>query len=418
MNYSKFKSLIKGKEKAHVDFKTKCDAFLSRTLAPKAELAKDICAMANNGNVASYIIIGVSDDAKTFESVSNDKLTDDNLQSFCKSSIFPPPKVKLYRENWRDAAPKHKGKTFVIIQVGPQARRAFRLARDFINYREGLCYRNNEVWIRRGATTDLATPEEIARLVEGKAPTSRKVREDNVEYEKIPSSDKFEAVSGDLKKILEEIGGGIYGERVVIPIRRVRFVWRYILLQKYILDTVRFQGDFFYGWNHEHGTLIIVMENVSKRVFERYSVHLSFKERWGYFTQYDTQKSLGFPSLPVNTRPFSFVTLTLPKIVDTDSLRGRLIGMLQFLEKHEESYNRVRKAREGINSNLRRWLRQGLLHRTHRFYGTGLRPRKGELAENEIFNRRYANCILKRNSDPSLLGDVRTILDLSAGRLI
>ena len=70
MNYSKFLELVKGKEKGNVDFKIQCNAFLGKTReADTGELAKDICAMANNGNTASYIVIGVSDDAKNFKSV-------------------------------------------------------------------------------------------------------------------------------------------------------------------------------------------------------------------------------------------------------------------------------------------------------------------------------------------------------------
>jgi predicted HTH transcriptional regulator len=73
-----------------VDFKLQCSAFLGREKGERAELAKDICAMADNGNVAKHIIIGVSDDGKSFESVANPQLTDDNLQSFCKTALFPP----------------------------------------------------------------------------------------------------------------------------------------------------------------------------------------------------------------------------------------------------------------------------------------------------------------------------------------
>ena len=70
MEYSLFTRLIAEGEKANVDFKIRCDAFLAPIIAPKSELAKDICAMANNGNKTSYILIGVSDDGKNLESVN------------------------------------------------------------------------------------------------------------------------------------------------------------------------------------------------------------------------------------------------------------------------------------------------------------------------------------------------------------
>jgi len=167
MNYFDFLRLIRAGEKANVDFKVRSDVFAQAGIDAKAELAKDICAMANNGNVASYIVIGVSDDRKTFHSVTNQRLTDDNLQDFCKRAIYPPPKLKLSRKSWRNASVDHCGKEFVIIQIGPQPRQMFRLAQDFIDYKRNVCYRRNEAWIRRNATTDLATPEEIGRILNG-----------------------------------------------------------------------------------------------------------------------------------------------------------------------------------------------------------------------------------------------------------
>ena len=170
MDYAKFRSLLETGETDHIDFKIECDAFAKPSVSSKGELAKDICAMANNGNRASYIVVGVSNDRKAFRSVDNEKLTDDNLQDFVKKAVYPPPKTRVHRVTWKRALPKHAGTMFVIIQVGPNRRQAFRLAQDFIDYKERVSYRRNEVWIRRNATSDLATPEEVARLVSGKSP--------------------------------------------------------------------------------------------------------------------------------------------------------------------------------------------------------------------------------------------------------
>ena len=168
MDYTKFQQLIREKEKPNVDFKIECHAFDSKTKSPRAELARDICAMANNGNVSSFIIIGVSDDGLSFKSVENPKLTDENLQSFCKTAISPPPKIRVFRNKYsKGASIEHKGKEFVIIQIGPHPRCAYRLTQDVISHEEKICYRRNDVWIRRGTTSDLATPEEISRLVNG-----------------------------------------------------------------------------------------------------------------------------------------------------------------------------------------------------------------------------------------------------------
>ena len=60
MNYVEFLRLIHGGEKTTVDFKVRSDVFAQAGIDAKADLAKDICAMANNGNVSSYMVIGVS----------------------------------------------------------------------------------------------------------------------------------------------------------------------------------------------------------------------------------------------------------------------------------------------------------------------------------------------------------------------
>lgn len=207
MNYSKFKLLLQGGEKANVDFKIQCDAFASRKLAPKAELAKGICAMANNGNMASYIVIGVSNDRMHCKSVSNPNLNDDNLQDFCKKAIFPPPKIKVHRELWKRVPSAHSGKEFVIIQVGPQPRQVFRLARDFIDYKEHLCYRRNEVWIRRNATTDLATPEEIVRLASGQPLQSDdQTQADREAFSRMSQSEQRAQVSAETDRSLQSLG--------------------------------------------------------------------------------------------------------------------------------------------------------------------------------------------------------------------
>jgi len=194
MEYSTFLKLVRDGEKATVDFKIQLDAFMRGEVVARAELAKDICAFSNNGNVTSYIIVGVSDDGKSFRSVANKKLTDDNLQDFCKKAIFPPPKVKLHRRKWKRTQPIHREIEFVIIQVGPQPRQVFRFAQDFIDYKKGICYRRNEVWIRRNTTSDLATPEEIKRLASGQS-----LLEDIQKTEKQAERDLFAHASQDEK---------------------------------------------------------------------------------------------------------------------------------------------------------------------------------------------------------------------------
>src|SRR5262245_37527065 len=135
MTFQEFKRLVDKGETASIDFKLTCNAF-DRTCGDhekaKAELVKDICAMANNGPRTSYLIIGISDDLKQCRSVSNGNLTSANIQTLVRDSIHPHPKVKLFQKCWSTAPPLYRNKRFVVLQVGPNPKDAYRLNRDYI----------------------------------------------------------------------------------------------------------------------------------------------------------------------------------------------------------------------------------------------------------------------------------------------
>jgi hypothetical protein len=213
MEYKTFIDLLKKGEKDTVDFKIQCEAFEGDNIIARAELAKDICALANNGNVSSYIIIGVSDDGKSYKSVTNKNLTDDRLQDFCKKAIFPPPKVKIIKKQWKRANPAHKGIEFTIIQVGPHIGQTFRISKEFINYNKRVCHRQNEVWITRNATTDLATPEEITLLCSKKPQKDEKLsatrREERERFKRSSIKEQKAMITEATKLILKEAGYSI-----------------------------------------------------------------------------------------------------------------------------------------------------------------------------------------------------------------
>ena len=213
MEYRAFIDLLKKGENNTVDFKIQCEAFERDNITAKAELAKDICALANNGNVTSYIIIGVSDNGKSFKSVTNKNLTDDRLQDFCKKTIFPPPKVKIIKKQWERANPAHKGIEFTIIQVGPHIGQTFRISKDFIDYNKRVCHRRNEVWIRRNATSDLATPEETFLLGSKKPQRDEKLaatrREELERFKRSSIKEQKAIITEATSLILKEAGYSI-----------------------------------------------------------------------------------------------------------------------------------------------------------------------------------------------------------------
>ena len=104
MTLDQFRRLVRGGEKATVDFKVVCNAFNKAANdhdKAKAELVKDICAMANNGDQTSYLIIGVANDGKTFKCVSDPHLTSANIQTLLFESTTsagpePPNRSQEY----------------------------------------------------------------------------------------------------------------------------------------------------------------------------------------------------------------------------------------------------------------------------------------------------------------------------------
>jgi hypothetical protein len=406
MENMSFLRLVREGEKFNVDFKIKSDAFLTKDVASKAELAKDVCAMANNGNVASRIVIGVSDDGKSFSSVRNMNLTDDRLQSFCKEAIYPPPAVRVERVSWNKSRKDIVDKSFVVITIGPNARQAFRLNRDFVEYERHVCLRRNEVWIRRGATTDIATPEEIAQLVKGKPFIHRQKPEINHSYLRLSREKRDETIIGDLTACVEEIGGKVVDNRAVIPIRGQIFVLRFGILAS-LLGRNSVSTLIHRNWQYEHGMLLVSLGTVSK-ISMPFFATVSFKEKWGWFADQpmvampdrfvspDDPLEEPSPLVPKNAEAMVLIVVALPQIHDTDGLRNALLGFKEFVGEDEESFNRMQESRKTVNENLRRWKKEGWFKQPTRYVYV-----LGERTE------------LKRYRIKSLIKDANTILGLS-----
>ena len=308
MEYRKFCELLRQGESEIVDFKLECNAF-RRARAANAELLKDIVAMANNGYVSSYIVVGVSDDRKGFRSVLNDSLTDDNLQRLCRDSIQPVPAVKLTRQRWpRAAAGPHGDKTFVVIQIGPHPRQCFSFSRDLIDWTSECCHRKHEVWIRRGATSDLAGPEEVRRLLEGKAPIGRPSGTSAVDYTRVPRRTYASTVTRDLIPLVRAAGGQAYANNHVtgwVDSSRTRdfhFQLRFrlapnadpLILKVLVVErcaTKEAVTDLIARYvTVQHGLLLISVGNVSPQATR--SLDLALREQWGWFCVADPRERM------------------------------------------------------------------------------------------------------------------------------
>lgn len=386
MDYKKFKELIDKGETQTIDYKIECNAFHKGNEKDTAELVKDIIAFANNGNVASYLIIGVSNDRNGFKSVENDKLTDDNIQVLVRDNIFPIPKVKLYRCTWSKVADfRHKEKTFVIIQVGPQARQCFRFAKDHIGYDKKYCFKRNEIWIRRQATSDLASPEEIKRLLEGKEPISEAPLENNVDYKRLSQYEYKGAIKSDLISFLDNVKGKFRNEDQYAG-KRVARTWNIISLNlngkkinMVVLFTDKCNEKGLIAkvcrevYPLHHGVLLICTGNVSPSSVEWCPIKI--KENWGYFcTNYQTDMASAIRSLPTVEREKEIFTdvetfcLALEKVSDTQTLHSKFLQAIAAMTEKEDIKSHLEYIYGYITKCLSEWLKLGCPYKTDKIF--------------------------------------------------
>lgn len=309
IDYPQFCRLIDAGETESVIFKLETN---------NAELARDIVSLANIRGQSGYIVIGagISGGLRKYQSVANPNLTEERLRSFCKAAIYPEPAVRLFKISLdtEGVHPDHQGKTFMVVQVGPQLVGVYRLNQDFIDYAKGICFRKNEVWVRRQTISVLATPEDIRGLFDAKvvpavdgtfakdetaisgkpaekstiSTLTRKVQN----YGKMPYEKAFPAILKEINRLAILAGGKLYsGEdplnkettpihQLVLPLNGNPVILRVILIDrctgwKQVAEYTRRYLTF------EHGILMIVVGDMTPESLESCPVKL--QQSWGWF---------------------------------------------------------------------------------------------------------------------------------------
>lgn len=429
MEYKKFKDLLNNGECKNIDYKLMCNAFnkqLPLSDKAKAELIKDIIAMSNNGNLTNYIIIGVSDNRAQFKSVENEKLTDDNLQILCKDNIFPIPRVKLFDCCWDNIADdKINGVKFKIIQVGPQARNCFRFSRDHISFNKNYCFKKNEVWLRREATSDLASPEEIKYLLEGKDPIKKISLEDSVDYTRLPVDEWRNSIFNDLGKYASTIEAKLehYSNKdhkfynsirkLTINIRGLNIVLAVVIGEKLTSKAVVYkickEIQFLY-----HGILIITQKGITDASLEHSKIKI--KENWGWFVTY-TNMSILLRQLSKRYydkyNKYEIFCICLKNIKSTENLFFSCEKSIDSIIKEEDIYAHVNKICQMINEVLILWRQDNCVietdQRLSRYYIEKIQ--KGEtikkkLLKNEFFDiKKYGDKIMRYDDENCALID-------------
>src|SRR5712692_2114815 len=153
---NEFVQLLYRGESESLDFKSEQYVFVGASQGKKAELLKDILAFANAWrNDTAYILIGVQETPSRKANATGistaDHIDDATLQQFVNGKANRP--VQFAYEKF-----EHDGRQIGIIRIAhPQARPIF-LDKEYGPLKA------HAVYIRRGSSTDIAGPEEIAAM--------------------------------------------------------------------------------------------------------------------------------------------------------------------------------------------------------------------------------------------------------------
>lgn len=153
MNAPDLTALLQCSECGTLDFKSKQYPFVEASDNEKAELIKDILAMANTCVPShKYILIGVEEkDGRAVGLCGAETLEDSNIQQFVNSKTN---RLVTFRvENCL-----HKDVKLTIIQIDKKQPRPIYLIKNFGSLKK------DAVYLRRGSITDTATPDEIVRM--------------------------------------------------------------------------------------------------------------------------------------------------------------------------------------------------------------------------------------------------------------
>ncbi len=185
MNLIQFEQLLYEEESSTLDFKRDQYRFDGGTDIDRSELLKDILGFANGWRRSdAYILIGVSEvrGGKSLVVGTNDHLDDHTLQQFINSKLNRP--IHFSYEVF-----SVDGLKVGIIRIELQSR-PFYLKKDFGKLKK------NEVYVRRGSSTDPtapASPEEIARMGTDSGPKTI-TPEVNIEFLKPKRDEKLGTV--------------------------------------------------------------------------------------------------------------------------------------------------------------------------------------------------------------------------------
>lgn len=154
MNVGIINTLLYQNESDALDFKAEQYRFYRAPDSEKGEVLKDILAFANAWKTCdAYILVGVAEGRGPRHEVIgiSEHLQDSDLQQFVNSKTNRPVQFLV-------GALTIEGRRVDVIRIDQQQNRPIFLREDFGRLQKGTVY------VRRGSSTDIAGPEEIAAM--------------------------------------------------------------------------------------------------------------------------------------------------------------------------------------------------------------------------------------------------------------
>lgn len=164
-------TLLNMTESETFDFKSGQYKFYGATDDEKAELLKDIIAFANSWKAGdAFIVIGVSEKNGRKDTVVGvtDPLKDNDVQQFVNSKTNRRVSFLVYSD-------RAEGRDINVIQIARRQERPIFLSKAFGKYKA------NDVFIRSGSSTTVASPDQIAEMA--KADLELSVTQANLDLE-------------------------------------------------------------------------------------------------------------------------------------------------------------------------------------------------------------------------------------------
>lgn len=156
MNIRRLEELLKQSESAFLEFKEQIDLESNRG---KAKFIKEVLALANSAVSPSYLLLGVQDKTKKITGIED--IADERLQNIIAEWCRPPVDFDFH-------VIELQGKKVGVLEIfGGEILHTFSRSTSFEDTNgKSKPVTENQVFIRRGSTTDEATLPEIIEIAQ------------------------------------------------------------------------------------------------------------------------------------------------------------------------------------------------------------------------------------------------------------